>query len=240
MFTESLLESSARSRRGWTTVLSFAVQAAGIAALVLLPLFRTQALPAIVALGAMIGPPPGKPPRAEAERRTTRASTSEIVGLTVREPRGIPRGVADIQDQSAPEPAATSGFAVPGGTGTSAASTQVIAIFGLPPRPPEPPPSTQQRLKISSGVSQGYLLRQLRPAYPPMAISAHVQGAVVLSALISRTGEIENLQVLSGHPLLVAAAVEAVKHWRYRPCLLNGDPVEVETQITVNFSLGGS
>jgi protein TonB len=240
MFTESLLESSARSRRSWTTILSFAVQAAVIAVLVLLPLFYTQALPAIVALGPLIGPPQGEAPRAVAERRTARASTSEIVGLTVRQPRSIPHGIADIQDKSAPEPAASSGLTVPYATGTNATSSQLIAILGAPPRPPEPPLSTPRRLVISGGVSQGYLLQQVRPVYPPLAIAAHAQGAVVLTAVISRTGEIENLRVVSGHPLLVWAAVNAVKRWHYRPYLLNGDPVEVETQITVNFSLGGS
>jgi protein TonB len=112
-----------------------------------------------------------------------------------------------------------------------------MAILGPPPSPPEPTRLAPHRLTISSGVSQGYLLRQVRPVYPPMAIATRVQGTVVLSALISRAGEIENLRVLSGHPLLITAAIEAVKRWRYRPYLLNGDPVEVETQITVTFSL---
>jgi protein TonB len=67
-----------------------------------------------------------------------------------------------------------------------------------------------------------------------------VQGTVELRAIISKTGTIENLAVLSGHAMLVGAAVEAVKHWRYRPYMLNGEPIEVETEITVNFTLGGS
>jgi protein TonB len=241
MFTESLLESSARSRRGWTTMLSFAVQAAAVAVLAILPLFYTQAMPAIVALGAIIGPPPGEAPRATSEERhASRPSTSEVVGLTVRQPQRIPRGIADIQDQSAPEPAASFGLTIVGATGTSAASPQMIAILTPPPRPPEPLPSAPRRLVISGGVSQGYLLQQVRPDYPSLARAARVQGTVILTAVISRMGEIENLRVVSGHPMLVRAAVEAVKRWRYRPYLLNGDPVEVETQITVNFSLGDS
>ena len=72
-----------------------------------------------------------------------------------------------------------------------------------------------------------------------MAVAAHVQGAVVLSAVISRSGTIENLRLMSGHPLLVQSAMDAVRQRRYRPYLLNGERVEVETQITVNFTLGG-
>ena len=85
---------------------------------------------------------------------------------------------------------------------------------------------------------EGNLIRRVAPAYPPLARSARIQGSVVLSALISKAGTIENLRVLSGHPMLVAAAIEAVSQWRYRPYILNGEPIEVETQITVNFLIG--
>jgi protein TonB len=88
-------------------------------------------------------------------------------------------------------------------------------------------------------VSQGFLIQQVRPAYPALAIKARVQGPVILNALISRGGAIENLRLVYGHPMLVQAALDAVRQWRYRPYLLNGEPVEVETQITVNFTLGG-
>jgi protein TonB len=82
-------------------------------------------------------------------------------------------------------------------------------------------------------------VHKVQPDYPPLARQARIQGAVVLQAVISRDGAIENLQVLSGHPMLVQAAVQAVRQWRYRPYVLNGEPVEVETQVTVNFVLGG-
>ena len=86
---------------------------------------------------------------------------------------------------------------------------------------------------------EGNLIYRVQPAYPPLARSARIQGTVQLRAIISRTGTIENLQVMSGHPMLVGAAIDAVRQWRYRPYLLNGEPVEVETQVTVNFSLSG-
>ena len=88
-------------------------------------------------------------------------------------------------------------------------------------------------------MMEGNLVYKVQPAYPPMARSARIQGPVVLRAIISRAGAIENLQVLTGHPLLVRAAIDAVSQWRYRPFILNDEPVEVETQVTVNFILAG-
>jgi periplasmic protein TonB len=88
-------------------------------------------------------------------------------------------------------------------------------------------------------VTQGLLIHKVQPAYPPLARQARIQGSVVLQADISKNGTIENLHVISGHPMLTGAALEAVKQWRYKPYILNGEPVEVETQVTVNFTLAG-
>jgi len=87
---------------------------------------------------------------------------------------------------------------------------------------------------------EGNLIRRVEPVYPPLAKSARIQGQVILVAIISKAGTIEKLHALSGHPMLVPAAVDAVSQWRYRPYILNSEPVEVETQVTVNFTLGGS
>ena len=89
-------------------------------------------------------------------------------------------------------------------------------------------------------MMEGNLIRRVQPAYPPLARSARIQGQVVLAVVISEEGMIENLRVLEGHPMLVRAALDAVSQWRYRPYVLNNEPVEVETRITVNFSLSGS
>jgi protein TonB len=86
----------------------------------------------------------------------------------------------------------------------------------------------------------GDLTRKTQPTYPAIARNARIQGIVVLQAIISKQGTIENLKVLAGHPMLVPAAIDAVRQWRYRPYVLNNEPVEVETQITVNFSLAGN
>ena len=96
-----------------------------------------------------------------------------------------------------------------------------------------------KKLSISSGVMAGNLLDKVTPQYPAIAKAARIQGTVVLQATISKSGSIENLRVVSGPPMLQAAAMDAVRSWRYRPYLLNGDPVEVETTVNVVFNLGG-
>jgi protein TonB len=108
-------------------------------------------------------------------------------------------------------------------------------------RPVAPRPASIQprSVRVSVGVIEGLLIQRVTPTYPALARQTRVQGPVVLQAVISRNGTIENLQVLSGHPMLVKAALDAVRQWRYRPYLLNNEPVEVETQITINFTLGG-
>jgi protein TonB len=87
---------------------------------------------------------------------------------------------------------------------------------------------------------EGSLIRRVQPVYPPLARSARIQGSVLVYALISKAGTMENVHAISGHPLLVPAAIDAVSQWRYRPYILNSEPIEVETQITVNFYLGGN
>ena len=109
----------------------------------------------------------------------------------------------------------------------------------MPVAPPAPPVPAVRTFRTSS-ILEGSLIRNVEPVYPPLAKGARVQGPVVLSAMISKAGMIENLRVLSGNPMLVPAAIDAVRQWRYRPYVLNGEPVEVETQITVNFILGSS
>jgi len=108
-----------------------------------------------------------------------------------------------------------------------------------PPKPAEPEPAVipnDQPIRVSEGIQQGNVIRRTVPSYPPLALQARVQGVVVLEAVINKEGTIDSLRVVSGHPLLTRAAVEAVQQWTYRPTLLNGEPVAVVTTITVNFS----
>jgi protein TonB len=102
-----------------------------------------------------------------------------------------------------------------------------------------PKAAPPQKVRVSQGVLQGNILHQVQPQYPPIARAARVAGAVVIKATIGKDGTMKDLQVVSGHPMLVQAALEAVKQWRYKPWVLNGEPVEVDTVITVNFNLSG-
>ncbi|HZQ19011.1 MAG TPA: energy transducer TonB [Terriglobales bacterium] len=96
-----------------------------------------------------------------------------------------------------------------------------------------------RRVRVSQGVMQSMIENKVAPPYPPDAKAARIQGAVVLKAIIGKDGTVQELSVISGHPLLAPAALEAVKQWKYRPTLLNGSPVEVDTQVTINFTLAG-
>jgi protein TonB len=110
-------------------------------------------------------------------------------------------------------------------------------VIALAPAPPLPRLAPKPRV---SAMMDGYLTRRVQPDYPYLAKQARVQGPVEMAAVISKQGAIENLQVLSGNPMLIPAALVAVKQWRYRPYILNGDPIEVDTRITVTFVLGGN
>jgi len=96
---------------------------------------------------------------------------------------------------------------------------------------------TAQLLRVSQGVMEGLVLKRVQPRYPSQALQMHIQGPVQLQATISKTGDIENLKVVSGDAVLGRSAVEAVRQWKYKPYYLNGDPVQIETQILVNFKL---
>jgi protein TonB len=100
-----------------------------------------------------------------------------------------------------------------------------------------PPPAAPQKAHAAPVVAGGNLIHDVKPQYPPQARQARIEGTVVLLAVIGKDGSVRDVQVKSGSPLLAQAAIEAVKQWRYKPYLLNGQPVEVDTQITINFTL---
>jgi protein TonB len=108
------------------------------------------------------------------------------------------------------------------------------AVPGITPPAAPPPPA---RIRVGGNVQQANLVEKVTPVYPPLAKQARIQGTVSYTATINKDGTIQSLEVISGHPLLVEAATDAVKQWVYRPTLLNGNPVEVITQIDVNFTL---
>src|ERR1700690_1085394 len=113
-----------------------------------------------------------------------------------------------------------------------------MPLSGQEPQiPPATPPSVRvqlpQRVRVSQGVMQGLIIKKVQPRYPKEAKKQHVQGSVIFQATITKTGDIGELRLINGPELLVPSAMEAVKQWKYRPYLLQGQPVEIETQITV-------
>jgi periplasmic protein TonB len=248
MFEDSLLESGNRFRSGkraGTTLLSFVLQILLLCVLILIPLIYTEALPKQQLMTFLVAPPPPPPPPPPAAAtpvKVVKAIASDLDQGQLRTPTKIPQKVAMIKEEEAPPP--TTGVAgvvggVPGGVPGGQMGGVIGGIISSVPTANVPKIATPQRVRVSQGVSQGLLIHQVKPNYPPLARQARIQGSVVLQAVIAKNGAIENLHLVSGHPMLAPAAIEAVKQWKYKPYFLNGEPVEVETQITVNFTLAG-
>ncbi|HEY7617054.1 MAG TPA: energy transducer TonB [Terriglobales bacterium] len=245
MFEDSLIESGGKLRttRGKTTTVAFVFQVALICVLVLIPLLFTEALPKTQLMTFLVAPPPPPPPPpppAATPVKVVKQIQSELINGQLRTPTKIPEKVQMIKEEEAPPPMASMGGVVGGVPG--AAGGQIGGVIGgiIASTPVAVPRvATPQRVRVSQGVTQGLLVRKIQPTYPPLARQARIQGQVVLQAEISKDGVIQNLRLVSGHPMLAPSAIEAVKQWKYKPYYLNGEPVEVETQITVNFSLAG-
>jgi len=246
MFEDSLIESGGRlsTKRGWTTVLSFALQVGLLCILVLIPLLFTEALPKTQLMTFLVAPPPPPPPPpppAAAPIKIVKQVQTDIVNGELRTPTKIPEKVQMIKEDEAPPPVTSMAGVVGGVPGGIPGGQMGGVIGGIISSTPVAVPkvAAPTRVRVSQGVIQGSRTRYVQPTYPPLARQARIQGAVILQAEISKDGTIQNLRLVSGHPMLAPAAIEAVKQWRYRPYLLNGEAVEVETQITVNFSLSG-
>jgi protein TonB len=213
--------------------------------MLLMPLVFTESLPKAQLLTFLVAPPPPHPPAADQVERVVRQIQTDLLSTAqLRTPSKIPQKVRMIHEEDAPPPmpAGTGGViggfgGVPGGQIGGVIGSIVSSASNPSSSVPKFVPPTPQRVRISQGVTKGLVIQKIEPAYPPLARAARVQGDVVLSAAIDANGQITNLQLVSGHPILVPAAIAAVKQWRYKPFLLNGQPVEVETTITVIFSL---
>ncbi|HUE52459.1 MAG TPA: energy transducer TonB [Terriglobales bacterium] len=246
MFEDSLIESGGKlkTKRGATTALSFVLQVMLIGVLVLIPLLFTEALPKTQLMTFLVAPPPPPPPPpppAATPVKVVKQIQTDIINGQLRTPTKIPEKVQMIKEEEAPPPMNSMAGVVGGVPGGVPGGQMGGVIGGIINSTPMSVPkiATPQRVRVSQGVTQGLLLRKVQPAYPPLARQARIQGSVLLQAEISKDGSIENLHLISGHPMLAPAAIEAVKQWKYRPYILNGEPVEVDTQITVIFSLSG-
>jgi protein TonB len=236
MFEDSLIESGNRlkTKRGRTTAFAVVLQVGIIIIMILIPLMFTEALPKAMTMTFLAAPPPPAAPV-----KVIKVVETDVVNNQLRTPTKIPKKVEMIKEEEAPPPQAGVVGGVPGGVPGGSMGGVMGSIIGSTPTA-IPKVATPQRVRVSAGVTQGLKIKNVTPVYPQMAKIARVQGPVVLAAIIGKDGSIQNLHVIStASPLLNQAAMDAVKQWRYRPYILNGEPVEVDTQITVNFSLSG-
>jgi protein TonB len=246
MFEDSLIESGnkLKTKRGRTSFVAFIIEGIILGVMILVPLIFTEALPRTQLMTFLVAPPPPPPPPPPpaAAVHVVKVVQTDIVNGELRTPTKIPKKIEMIKEDEAPPPSmASTGVVggVPGGVPGGSMGGVIGSVLSSTPVA-VPKIATPQRVRVSSGVFAGLLIKKVQPNYPPLAKQARIQGTVVLQAQISKTGDIQNLQLISGHPMLAPAAIEAVKQWKYKPYLLNGEPVEVETQVQVNFTLSGS
>ena len=216
MFEDSLLESGGRlkTKRGRTTTFAIILEIALVGLMVLMPLIFTEALPKQQLMTFLVAPPPPPPPPppAAAPVKIVKQVQTDLVNGQLRTPTKIPQKVQMIKEDEAPPAMASSGVVggVPGGIpGGQMGGVIGGIISSTPVAVPKVAMPTRQR--VSSGVISGLLIRRVNPAYPPLARQARIQGQVLLRAQISKEGSIENLQLISGHPMLVQSALDAVK-----------------------------
>lgn len=240
MFADLLSDSdwSNHSHRGWTTLISFALQALAVGGVLLLPLFYTEGLPRLAILAPILAPAPLQAaPPAQSHPNPPSTAQSNLMGTRLVAPPHIPQDVIMLTETVPPPPVDPTTIGVGRGN-PQGRGTVFNSILGSDLSVAPPPPPAVHHAPVSH-MMEGNLVHRVQPDHPPLARQVRVQGQVILGAIISREGTIENLQVLSGHPMLIPAAVDAVRQWRYRPYVLNGEPVEVETRVTVNFVLSG-
>lgn len=256
MFEQTFLAPPAKTRRAWTVVVSFTLQMVAISVAVLIPLVWSEKLPMALLRAPLVQPPlppgPPKPPAVPEHVKIVHTSITRTAprGLTV--PTRIPPKPVMIVDEAPALEPREAGFYVPGSTGSSdgvphsifselAASMPHRVV--PPPEPVKPTPAAQPAAKpaapvrVGGDVQAAKLAHQVMPPYPPLARQARVAGTVRLEAIIGSDGRIRQLRLVSGHPLLAPAALDAVRQWIYAPTLLNKQPVEVLTTIDVNFTL---
>lgn len=249
LFADSLLDSGdqERNRRRFATALSFTFQCMLIGVLLIVPLMFTEALPKqqlLTFLVAPLPPPPPPPPAAEAVAKVVREIQSDLLTSgQLRTPSRIPEKVQMIREEEAPPPLPAMGGVVGGVPGGIPGGQLGGVIGGIVSQTsslaavPKLALAQPKRVRISQGVTKGLLIQKIEPKYPSLSLQAHIWGQVVLRAIIGKDGDIKELVLVSGHPLLAPAAIEAVRQWHYRAYLLNGEPVEVETIVTVNFQI---
>jgi len=241
MFEEMVVSSpkGKKTNKPWTVVISMVVQVLFLLILILIPLIYTEALPRTLMSSILLAPPPPPPPPPPpAAVQVIRKPVVHLMdaGKLVA-PKVIPKDLKVIKEEAEPDMGTGMIGGVPGGVAGGSSGGVLGGVIGGAGNAPPPPKVTPKRVTVGGNVQAARLVNRVQPIYPPLARQTRISGTVKLHAIIGKNGAVEQLQVVSGHPLLVQSALDAVRQWRYQPTLLNGDPVEVDTEIDVIFSL---
>ena len=253
MFEYSFVPSG-RTRRPLLVAVACLGEAMLIVSLILVPLFFVETLPeralfkALMLAPVPFAPPTPPPPMLVAKRNSRSAPAPRTFNPdALVSPVVVPKVVAIINEVPAVQMDVMAGVpgGIPGvpaaGLGTGFLGNALPVVPPPPPPPPKiaapPPPVAPTQITVGGDVQAALILEQIQPVYPSLARRGHIHGNVELRAVIGTDGKIKNLTALSGHPLLVEAALNAVRRWIYQPTLLNGVPVEVKTEIVVRFGL---
>jgi protein TonB len=237
MFEELVVSSPhpTKTNKPWTVLVSMACQVVFLLILLLIPLIYTEALPKAMLATLLVAPPPPPPPPPPPAQVTVikRPQVHLMDAGKLVAPKVIPKDIKIIKEEAEPDMGGMSGGVVGGVAGGSMGGTIGGVIGSVAP----PPPKQQSRIRVGGNVTAARVLNRVNPVYPPLARQTRISGTVRLHAIIAKDGTVQQLEVMSGHPLLVQAALDAVRQWRYQPTLLNGEPVEVDTTVDVIFSL---
>jgi protein TonB len=237
MFEDSLMESGGKikSKSRYWMIATFTFNGIILIAMILVPLLYPEALPRTSLMASLTAPPPPPPPPPPPAPKVKIIPIAHEIDQGLHAPTKIPHDIDMVKD--APPPP-TGGVA--GVDGMGGAPGGVLGGFGSGPAIHVAPPKPTGPVRISGGVVAGNRTAYVEPQYPPIAKIAHLSGTVVLRAIISKTGAVVNLEVSSStNPMFNNAAMDAVKQWKYKPYLLNNEPTDVDTTITVNFALNG-
>jgi protein TonB len=210
-----------------------------VTVLILIPLLFTEALPkTLMATMLMAPPPPPPPPPPPAVVQVVKVKpTAHLLDAgKLTAPKVIPKDIKIIKEEEQPDMGGMSG-GVPGGVAGGSMGGVMGGVLGGVGTAPPPPPPKKDRIRQGGNVQAAKLVNKVQPQYPPLARQTRISGTVRLHAIIGKDGSVQSLTLESGHPLLVQAALDAVRQWRYQPTLLNGEAVEVDTTIDVIFSL---
>jgi protein TonB len=249
MFDQTFVDGAGKTNKGWTVTVSVLAEFVGIGLMILVPLIWTEVLPKtqwVNSLTAPAPPPPPAPPQSAPATPTRKVRAApRVFNLALEAPPPIPRPASIREDVTLPPAGAgdiAGGIPEVAAAGAASVFSAGATIFTPPPSPypskVDVKPKQEKPVLVGGNVQSAKLIKHPAPVYPAIAKTARIQGTVVLQAIIGKDGAVRNLMVVSAaSPLLVSSAMDAVKKWLYQPTLLNQEPVEVITEITVIFSL---